>query len=49
MNQIALKDSNRDHTQRCTHYWCFSNWLIISNEIKFFENKSIDRESIVWW
>jgi hypothetical protein len=20
MNQIALKDSNRDHTQRCTHY-----------------------------
>ncbi len=49
MNQVALRDSNRDRTQRCTRYWCFSNWLIISNEIKFFENKSIDRESVVWW
>ncbi len=49
MNQVALRNSNRDRTQRCTRYWCFSNWLIISNEIKFFESKSIDRESVVWW
>jgi hypothetical protein len=49
MNQTALRDSNRDRTQRCTRYWCFSDWLIISNEIKFFESKSVDRESIVWW
>ncbi len=48
-NQIALRNSNRDRIQKCTRYWCFSNWLIIWNKIKLFENKSIDRESVVWW
>ncbi len=46
-DQFCCDELNRRFDLAC--YWCFSDWLIVANEIKFFRRKLIDCETIVWW